>query len=75
MKYAKLKSAPMPIKMIYRGIEESGKTLEQIANESGVAESSINDWFARGRLPSLRNYMAVANSIGLEVTLSTGKSC
>lgn len=75
MKYAKLKTAPMPIKMIYRGIEESGKTIKQVAKESGVAESSINDWFARGRLPSLRNYMAVANSIGLEVTLSTGKSC
>lgn len=75
MKYVKLKSVLMFIRMIYCGIEELGKMFEQIVSELGVVELLINDWFVCGRLLLFRSYMVVVNLIGLEVILLIGQSC
>lgn len=57
------------IDLILKTICNSGKSINQIAKESGVSRNTISAWFDEKSMPTVFNAQMVLNSIGYTLTL------
>lgn len=57
------------IEIILETIRNSGKSINQIAKESGVSRNTISAWFDEKSMPTVFNAQMVLNSIGYTLTL------
>jgi DNA-binding phage protein len=57
------------IDLILKTICNSGKSITQIAKESGVNRNTISSWFDGKSMPTVFNAQMVLNSIGYTLTL------
>lgn len=57
------------IEIILETICNSGKSINQIAKESGVNRNTISSWFDGKSMPTVFNAQMVLNSIGYTLTL------
>lgn len=58
------------IEIILETICNSGKSINQIAKESGVNRNTISSWFDGKSMPTVFNAQVVLNSIGYTLTLT-----
>ena len=58
------------IEIILETICNSGKSINQIAKESGVNRNTISSWFDGKSMPTVFNAQMVLNSIGYTLTLT-----
>ncbi len=58
-----------PVQALYDAMHDSGLTFAEVERLSGVSDSSIGGWFYRGKQPKVNVYCAVAEALGLELTL------
>lgn len=57
------------IEIILKTICNSGKSINQIAKESGVNRNTISSWFDGKSMPTVFNAQMVLNSLGYTLTL------
>lgn len=57
------------IELILETICNSGKSINQIAKESGVNRNTISSWFDGKSIPTVFNAQMVLNSLGYTLTL------
>ena len=57
------------IDLILKTICNSGKSINQIAKESGVSRNTISAWFSGKSMPTVFNVQLVLNVIGYTLTL------
>ena len=57
------------VNLILKAIKDSGKSVNQIATESGVNRNTISAWFDGKSMPTVFNAQIVLNSIGYTLTL------
>lgn len=57
------------IEIILETICNSGKSINQIAKESGVNRNTISSWFDGKSMPTVFNAQMVLNSLGYTLTL------
>lgn len=57
------------IDLVLKKIGDSGKSINQIAKESGVSRNTISAWFDGKSMPTVFNAQLVLNVIGYTLTL------
>lgn len=58
------------IDLVLKKIGDSGKSINQIAKESGVQRTTITAWLSGRSMPTLFNAEQVLGSIGYTLTLN-----
>lgn len=58
------------VNLILKAIQDSGKSINQIAKESGVQRTTITAWLSGRSMPTLFNAEQVLGSIGYTLTLN-----